>query len=267
MTNPPQDQHNSGAYAAQPMSTGGKPRRLRRPLSIVLVIACVLAVGVAALLGGELYMRHRANSVVAEIAECEVNDQASVSFGARPLLLQAIAGSYSGISIQTAGNQIRQAKGMKVDLHIDDLHVQNTSNSRGTIGSLDAAITWSSNGIKQSLQESVPLFGAMVRRVTTDPTNGTIQLQASLGSITARPRIADGALALEIVDVTWMGSALPREAAQPTLGAFTSQAKKLPMGIHADSVEVTSSGLASHWSTRSATIPREPQDRCLTGLE
>ena len=264
MTNPPQDQHNSGACAAKPMPTGGKPRRLRRPLAIVLVIACVLAVGVAALLAGELYMRHRANSVVAEIAECEVNDQASVSFGARPLLLQVIAGSYSGISIQTAGNRIRQAKGMKVDLHIDDLHVQNTSSSLGTIGSLDAAITWSSNGIKQSLQESVPLFGAMVRRVTTDPTNGTIELQASLGSITA---IADGGLALEIVDVTWMGSALPREAAQPTLDAFTSQAKKLPMGIHPDSVQVTNSGLASHWSTRSATIPREAQDRCLTVLE
>ena len=65
MTNPTQSQHNSGAYTAQPMPTGGKPRSLRRPLSIVVVIACVLAVGVAALLGGELYMRHRANSVVA----------------------------------------------------------------------------------------------------------------------------------------------------------------------------------------------------------
>jgi len=63
MTNPPHGRHNSGAQAAQPMSTAGKPRRLRRPLSIVLVIACVLAVGVAALLAGELYMRHRASSV------------------------------------------------------------------------------------------------------------------------------------------------------------------------------------------------------------
>jgi hypothetical protein len=137
MTNPPQSPHHSSGHAAQPMTAGWKPRRLRRPLSIVLVIACVLAVGVAALLGGELYTRHRANSVVAEIAECEVNDQASVSFGARPLLLQVMAGSYSGISIQTAGSQIRQAKGMKVDLHIDDLHLQNTMNSRGTIGSLE----------------------------------------------------------------------------------------------------------------------------------
>src|SRR5215469_14599634 len=136
MTNPPQSPHHSSGHAAQPMSTGGKPRRLRRPLSIVLVIACVLAVGVAALLGGEIYVRNRANSVVAKIAECEINDQASVSFGARPLLLQAIAGSYSGISVQTAGNQIGQAKGMKVDLQIDDLRVQKTSNSRGTIGSL-----------------------------------------------------------------------------------------------------------------------------------
>ena len=65
----------------------------------------------------------------------------------------------------------------------------------------------------------------------------------------------------------WLARLADSGADESTLDAFTSQAKKLPMGIHPDSVEVTSSGLASHWSTRSATIPREAQDRCLTDLE
>ena len=37
-----------------------------------------------------------------------------MSFGTRPLLLQLMTGEYSGISIETAGNQFREAKGMKV---------------------------------------------------------------------------------------------------------------------------------------------------------
>src|SRR5262245_16023925 len=127
MTNPAQSPPHLGGCGdptvwrppAPPPSKGPRLRLLCDPLSIVLVIAIVLVFGVATLLGGELYLRHRANSAVAKIVECEVKDRASVSFGARPLLLQVMAGTYSDISIQTAGNQIREAKGMKVDLRID----------------------------------------------------------------------------------------------------------------------------------------------------
>jgi hypothetical protein len=275
MTNPPQNATHPDEYGDpsvwnttwQPPSTGLKVRRPRNWLSIGLVIASVLTLGVALLLGGELYARHHANSVVAKIAECEVNDRASVSFGARPLLLQAIAGRYPRISIETAGNQIRQAKGMKVELEIDDLHLQTTGSSRGTLGSLDAAITWSSSGIKQSLQEAIPMFGPLLSDVITDPSNGTIELQGSPGSITARPTLVQGGLALDIVNATGLVFTLPGRALQATLDAVTSSVtKNLPMGMHVDSVQVTTSGLTSRFSTRDATIPRGGDDPCLTGM-
>ena len=248
-------------------ASGPTRRLLRDPLSIVVVIAIVFALGVAAVLGGELYARHRANAVVAKVFECEVGDGARVSFGARPLLLQLMTGVYSTISIETAGNQIRDAKGMKVNLQIDNLRLHNTGSSRGTLGSLDATIAWSNDGIEQSLRNAIPLFGGLITGVRTNPADGTIELQSGLGSITARPQVADGGLALQVVALSGMGFPLPRETVQPALDAFNSSlTKNLPMGIHADSVQVTDSGVTSHFSTTDASIPRGEQDPCLTGL-
>lgn len=276
MTNPPQGPAHSGGLGdptvltppAQPVqvppdlppSRGWGPRFLRNRLSLILVIVTVLALGVAAMLGGELYARYRANWAITTLVECEVKDGASVSFGTRPLLPQIMTGTYRNISIETAGNQIREAKGMKVDVHIDDLRLQNTGDARGTLGSLDADIAWSSTGIKQSL---VPLFGPIVTGVTTHPSDGTIELQSGFGSIIARPQIADGGLALKIVRLTGLILTPPREAMQPVLDAFTSSlTQNLPMGIHADSVQVTDTGVTTRFSTRDATIPVGQQDPC-----
>jgi hypothetical protein len=275
MTNPPKSPLRSRGYGdpvacnptSQPRLAGGRMRPPRDPLSIALVIITVLALGVATLVAGELYVRHQAKSVMVKAVECEVNDRASVSFGARSLLLQAVAGTYSGISIQTAGNRIREAKGMKLNLRLDDMRLRNTSSSRGTLGSLEAFISWSNQGIKQSLQEVIPLFGALVTGVTTDPSTGTIELHGGLGSITARPLIAHSDLALEVVRMTGLGLAFARQTIQPTLDAFTSSlSENLPMGIHADSVQVTESGVTGRFSTRDATIPPGGSDPCLTGL-
>ena len=247
---------------------GPKPRLLDAPGLIVVVVSIVLALGGVAVLGGELYARHRVNSLVAKVFECEVGDGARVSFGSRPLLLQLMTGEYSNISIETAGNQIREAKGMKVNVQIDNLKLNSTADSRGTLGSLGADITWSNDGIKQSLQDAIPLFGAMITGVSTNPTDATIQLQGGgFGSITARPQVADGGLALQVISLTGMGFPLPRETVQPALDAFNSSlTKNLPMGIHADSVQVTNSGLTSRFSTRDVTIPLGGHDPCLTGM-
>ena len=91
-------------------------RLFRDPLSIVLVAVIVVALVLAGVLAGELYARSRADSVVAKVVECVVQDDADVSFGALPpFLMQHISGHYTNIHIQTAGNQIREAKGMKVE--------------------------------------------------------------------------------------------------------------------------------------------------------
>jgi hypothetical protein len=60
---------------------------------------------------------------------------------------------------------------------------------------------------------------------------------------------------------------LPREAVQPALDAFSSQlTKNYPLGIHADSVTVTDSGVISKFSTQNATIPPGGDDPCFAGI-
>jgi hypothetical protein len=50
---------------------------------MVLIAVTVIGLVAAGVLAGELYARHRAESVVAAATECVVQDKASVSFGVR----------------------------------------------------------------------------------------------------------------------------------------------------------------------------------------
>jgi hypothetical protein len=240
----------------------------RDPLSIVLVVVIVVALVAAVLLGGELYARHRADQVVARAAQCVVQDSASVSFGALPpFLMQHISGHYTNIHFETAGNQIRQAKGMRVNVVIKDVRLEDTATSTGSIGSLVANVTWSSQGIKDTIQNAVPLIGAFVTGVTTNPSAGTIELQGALGSIVAKPSVVDNGISLQVTELTGLGFTLPRETVQPALDAFTTQfTKNYPLGIHADTVQVTDSGVISQFSTQNATMPKGQQDPCFAGL-
>jgi hypothetical protein len=240
----------------------------RDPLSIVLVVVIVIALVVAGLLAGELYARSRADSIVAKAASCVVEDKASVSFGALPpFLMQHISGHYTNIHIETAGNQIRQAKGMKVNVVIKDVRLEDTANSSGSIGSLVANITWSSQGIKDTISSSIPIIGSFVTGVKTNPSDGTIELQGALGTIKAKPAIADNGISLQVTELTGLGFTLPRETVQPALDAFTSTlTKNYPLGIHADSVAVTDSGVVSQFSTQNASMPKGHEDPCFAGL-
>jgi hypothetical protein len=240
----------------------------RDPLSIVLVVVIVVALVAAILLGGELYARHRADQVVARAAQCVVQDSATVSFGALPpFLMQHISGHYTNIHFETAGNQIRQAKGMRVNVVIKDVRLEDTATSTGSIGSLVANVTWSSQGIKDTIQNAVPLIGAFVTGVTTNPSAGTIELQGALGSIVAKPSVVDNGISLQVTELTGLGFTLPRETVQPALDAFTTQfTKNYPLGIHADTVQVTDSGVISQFSTQNATMPKAQQDPCFAGL-
>jgi hypothetical protein len=270
---PPPPQFPQGPPTAEPAKKGASPLVkikdvFRDPLSIVLVVVIVVALLAAGLLAGELYARNRADKVAARVVECVVQDQATASFDPLPpFLLQHVTGHYTNINIETAGNQIREAKGMKVSLAIDDVRLEDTADSSGSVGSLDAIITWSAEGIKQTVQGAIPLVGSFLTGVTTNPSDGTIELQGALGSITAKPEVVDNGLALQVTNLTGLGFMLPGEAVQPALDAFTSElTKNYPMGIHADSVQVTDTGVVSHFSTQNASIPKSHDDPCFTGL-
>jgi hypothetical protein len=247
-----------------------RKRGFRDPLSILLVCIIVASLVIAGLIGAELYVRHVANNKVAEAVACEVKDQATASFGVTPLMLWQMATKhYTNISVSTAGNQIRDAKGMKLTLNIKDARLDSTPNSKGTVGSLDATITWTADGIKQSVQNAIPVLGPFVTNsVTTHPADGTVELKGMLDDITAKPVVSGNGLQLQIVSFNALGFTMPKESVQSTLDKFTSdQTKNFPMGIHADNVQVTDTGVVSHFSTQNAAIPSgNDNDPCFANL-
>ena len=273
---PPAGQPGYGPPPGTPTSTGaGLGRvRLRNPQSTVLIAVIAIALVAAGLLASELYARHRAESVVEAAIECVVHDKASVSFGATPLLLQLATDHYRNISIHTAGNRLGNARGMKADVLLDD--VQLDGDATGTVGALDAAITWSADGMRQSIQDAITPLRGLVTEVQTNPDGGTIKLQGNVGSVTTKPQITDGRVALQVVDVTGLGLLLPSETMQSALDAFTTHlTENYPLDIHADSVQITDNGVTAHYSSRDTAIPhgnqgnqgnKNNQHPCFAGL-
>jgi hypothetical protein len=77
-----------------------------------------------------------------------------------------------------------------------------------------------------------------------------------LDNITAKPVVSGTGLQLQIVTFNALGFTMPKESVQSTLDDFTSNlTKNYPLGIHADSVQVTDKGVTSHFSTQNANIP------------
>jgi hypothetical protein len=252
----------------EPDAPQAEPRRrswLRDPLSLSLIAVIVVAVIVGGLAGAELYARHRVDGLLVDVAECVVKDQATVSFGVNPpFLWQHLTGHYTNISVSTAGKQVQDAKGMQADVTVSDVRLQGTSDSKGTIGSLDATLTWTAAGIKDTVAANLPGVGNLVTAVTTDASAGTLHLDAGSIGVTAKPVVTNGDLALQVVDVT---GPLVKDTVQTALDGLTTKLNaQYPLGIHADSVAVTDTGVVGRFSTENASIPQADANACFAGL-
>ena len=188
----------------------------------------MVALVLAGLLGGELYARNRADSIVTKATECVVQDGAKASFGVvPPFLWQHMSGHYTNIHIETAGNQVRRGQG-----HEGQPSTSRTSGWRTPRTPAARSGRWSRTSTgrpKASSRPSrtpIPLVGSFVTGVTTNPSAGTIELQGALGSITAKPQVVDGGSALQVTELTGLGFTLPRETVQPALDAFTIAADR-----------------------------------------
>lgn len=233
-------------------------RLFRDPLSIVLVIVIVLAVALAGLVGVELYARHLGEQKVAEAVSCVVQDDTTVSFGATPFLWQYFTDHFSDITVTTGGNQIRSLKGMKAQIHIDDIKLEDTADSKGTIGALDATLTWTTQGLNDTIKDEIPLVGGFID-VTAKPDDGTFELDAPLGgAVSVKPEVVDGEIKLEVTELSGLGLTLPKETVQPALDKVTKDlSDNYPLGIKADSIQVTNDGVVAHFSTKNASIPKD----------
>jgi hypothetical protein len=217
------------------------------------------------LAGVELYARHRADSILVEIAECVVQDGVFISFGVNPpFLWQHMTGHYTNISVSTAGDNVQEAKGMTADVTLKDIRLQDSGDSKGTIGSLNATLAWKSAGIRDTLAANLPDVGNLITGVSTDSAAGTIVVDAGDNSVTARPVVTDGDLNLQVLDVT---GPLPKDAVQTALNDLTKKLNdNYPLGIHADSVEVTGTGVVGKFSSQNASIPKEDANPCFARL-
>lgn len=268
--NIPEDQTVSlGKPSEEPAKPKKKQGRRLAALPIVLILVIVFSLVLAGVILTELYVRNEANNKIAAAVACEVRDEATASFGVTPLVLwQYLTDHYTNISIETAGNNIKDAKGMKMQIGIKDIVLKNTGDSKGTIGALDATISWTSDGIKETVQNAIPLLGAFVTSsVTTHPSDQTVELKGMLDDIVAKPTVVDGGLELKIVSFNTLGFSLPKETVQSTLDEYTGKlTKNYPLGIKADSVQVTSTGVEAHFSSRNASIPADNTHPCFADL-
>lgn len=237
------------------------------PMLIAVIAVIAVALVCACLLGSELYARHWAQSMVTAMVKCAVDDDASVSIATTPpLLFQAVEDRFTDITIETAGKQVRAAKGMKVVVVIKDLRLRGGSASGGTIGSLSATVGWTDDGMKRTAQQEIPLLGGFVTGVTTDPSAGTIALEGQLGTVTAKPAVAEGGLRLQVKRLTGLGLPLPRDTLQSALDTFGTEMKEdLPTGLRVDDVQVTDNGVAAHFSARNLSIPATERETCSPG--
>lgn len=249
----------STAADLPPASPPAEPRRRGRGFKVGLICLLVLVVAVAGLVGAEFYARHRAAEIVGDALKCSIGDTAITTLTTMPpFLWQHLTGTYSAIDIQTAGHNVRQAQGMRLQAEIRDLQQHDNT---ATIKSVNARLIWTPDGIKQSVKSAIPLLGSLITDVSANPDNDTLKLSSLLAALTVRPRAtAEGGLTLDIVDTTGSGLGEASDL-QPVLDAYLArQTGNLPLGVKAQKVEVTDEGVVAQFAAHDAMVPMNNEE-------
>jgi len=237
--------------------------RKRSRRRVLIALGGIILVGVAGLVGAEVLLRNRAEAVVADTVKCATGDTSTVSFAAMPpMLWQYVSGTYTSIRIQTSGNRIRGMRGMPVVIDLHDVR-PSANTSAGSVGSVEASLTWSLDGTKETVQEALPVGGKLLTDVTANPSDGTIKLGNFLVSATVKPKKLDnGTIALEVVNTE--GSGLEAiKTLQPALDAYMAK-QTLPLDLHVDQLSVTDQGVNAHLTSSKVNLPSESEKDCYT---
>jgi hypothetical protein len=249
-------------------------------VSIVVVVVLVLVV--AGLIGAEFYVRHAANQKITAATLCETKDSAdtvSVSFSnTPPVLWQYVTDQFPSISV-TTGTHIRNAQGMTVDVEVNDINMKGDATKKGTIGSINATIKWTTQGILQTVKDSINDYlpdvlktiglDSLVQSVTTNPSARTVTVQGQFGfSITVQPTVENGGLRLVIPDngiQTLIGS-IPKDTVQSALDDKTKSITDNSLNIKVQSVDITNDAVSLHLAATNSTIPLQSTDPCFANL-
>ncbi|MEU2122852.1 LmeA family phospholipid-binding protein [Nocardia niwae] len=211
----------------------------RRGLLIALTVVAVLLATV--LVGGEAYARHTVSNCISSQFEKEMGSKIDVSFGPKPMLLTWIDGKVPSVRVNSADSKFGPAVGMVVHAVFRDVDVADHNGS--VIGSSSADVTWSNEGIKETL-------GGMVSGVTSSASSGmlTLAVLGGIAELQLKPQIVNGAVQVETMSAELLGIGLPADFVQSIVDLFTQSLQSYPLGMTATEVKVTDSGVDVHLS-------------------
>ncbi|MFG1790070.1 DUF2993 domain-containing protein [Nocardia sp. NPDC049149] len=220
----------------------------RRALLIALTVVSILLATV--LVGGEAYARHIVSRCVSTQFEKEMGSKIDVSFGAKPMLITWLDGKLSSIRVDSDDTKFGPAVGMVVHSKFNDVEVIDNGRGGGVIGSSSADVTWSNDGIRQTL-------GGLVRDVKSSAASNmlTLDVLGGLAQLQVQPVIKNGVIEVETMSAQLLGLGLPTDLVQGIVEVFSKSLQNYPYGMQPTEVKVTDAGIAVKLKGGRAELP------------
>lgn len=228
----------------------GKGRKKRTLLIVGLVLALIVVGGLA---GGEAYARRTVENCISSQFESQMGSKIDVSFGAKPMLLTMFDNKVGSVTVDSDDSKFGPAVGMVVHATFHDIEVQDQGRAGGTIGSSEAEVTWSNDGIVKTL-------GGLVSGATSDPSSGTLSFNVlgGLAQLQVKPKIVGDKVEVETMSAALLGFGLPTDLVSGIVDLMTESLQSYPMGLQPTKVQVTSDGL--HISLKGGKTTLETTD-------
>lgn len=228
------------------------PRRRSR---VPLIAGILVIVLVAGLVVAEFYARNRVENCLQAQFESELGSQIDVGLGLQPVLLSLATNNFSSVDIESADTSFGPAQDLQVQATINDVDLDATETSGGTIGSSSADLTWSTEGILATLQSQG--IGGVVSTVTSDPAAGTLNFDivGGLAQLSVQPLVQGDTVAVETVNASILGLGLPTDLVDSVVSILTDSLQAYPLGMTPQSLEVTDTGIEMSLAGGEYVIP------------
>ena len=117
------------------------------------------------------------------------------------------------------------------------------------MGSSDADITWSDDGIAQSLQ-------GLVSSVQSNPAAGTLDAKVlgGLADVQVQPHIVGGKIVVDTSNATLLGFGVPTDLVDSIVQTMTKGLQSYPLDMHPSRLTVTDSGIEVKLSGGATTM-------------
>ncbi|MEU8896688.1 DUF2993 domain-containing protein [Nocardia sp. NPDC048505] len=221
----------------EPGGPARPPARVsRRTLTIALGV--VVALLVALVVGGEAYARHRVAECISAQFEQEMGSKIDVGFGVKPLLITYLDDKVGAVTVDSDDSKFGPAVGMVVHAKFNDLEMVDGGKGGGTIGSSSADVSWSNEGIRETL-------AGLVTGVSSSKSTGmlTLKVLGGLAELQVKPVITNGAVQVQTQSAELLGLGLPTDLVQGIVDVISKSLQSYPLDMKPTEIGVTDDGI------------------------